>query len=112
MDARNGMRATLAEARAAKLPPGRLSALLWSHGSMELRYYAPPKPDPQQPHQQDELYIVAAGTGHFICNDGRHRCEPGDVLFAPARALHRFEDCSSDFAVWVVFYGPQGGEKP
>ena len=110
MDGKNGLRATLAEARAAPLPPGRLSARLWSHGSMELRYYKPPTPDPQPPHQQDELYVVVSGNGTFICNDGRHKCDPGDVLFAPAGAVHRFEDVSQDFAVWVIFYGPEGGE--
>jgi hypothetical protein len=23
---------------------------------------------------------------------------------------HRFEDFTEDFATWVVFYGPEGGE--
>jgi uncharacterized protein YjlB len=34
----------------------------------------------------------------------------GDVLFVPARMEHRFEAMSGDFAVWVMFYGPAGGE--
>jgi hypothetical protein len=33
-------------------------------------------------------------------------------LFVPAGQIHRFENFSSDFAVWVVFYGPEGGEPP
>ena len=24
---------------------------------------------------------------------------------------HRFEDFSEDLAVWVIFYGPEGGEQ-
>jgi hypothetical protein len=28
-------------------------------------------------------------------------------LFAAAHATHHFEEFSSDFAVWVVFYGTQ-----
>jgi len=24
--------------------------------------------------------------------------------------VHRFEEFSNDFAVWVFFYGPEGGE--
>ena len=31
-------------------------------------------------------------------------------VFVPAGQIHRFEDFSSDFVVWVVFYGPEGGE--
>jgi mannose-6-phosphate isomerase-like protein (cupin superfamily) len=110
MAAKDGLKATLAEARAVKPPAGRLSAQLWTHGSMELRFYKPPTPDPQQPHDQDELYVVVAGHGSFICNQGRHACATGDVLFAPAGAVHHFEDTSEDFATWVVFYGPKGGE--
>jgi hypothetical protein len=25
--------------------------------------------------------------------------------------VHCFEDFSSDFTVWVAFYGPEGGER-
>ena len=40
----------------------------------------------------------------------RYTVEAGSFLFVPADHFHRFEDFSSDFAVWVVFYGPEGGE--
>jgi len=32
------------------------------------------------------------------------------VLFVPARVEHRFEEFSDDFATWVIFWGPKGGE--
>ncbi len=35
---------------------------------------------------------------------------PDDVLFVPAGVEHRFEDFTVGLAVWVVFYGPEGGE--
>ncbi len=35
---------------------------------------------------------------------------PDDVLFAPAGLPHRFEDFTDDLVVWVMFYGPEGGE--
>jgi mannose-6-phosphate isomerase-like protein (cupin superfamily) len=37
---------------------------------------------------------------------------PGTFLFVPAGQPHRFEDFSDDLAVWVLFYGPEGGESP
>lgn len=81
---------------------------------MHLRWYSPPATglteDPQTPHDQDEVYIVAAGTGVFLCGDRREPFGPGDALFVPANVTHRFEDFSPDFATWVVFYGPTGGE--
>ena len=38
------------------------------------------------------------------------RFGPGDLLFVPAGVVHRFEEFTDDLAVWVVFYGPEGGE--
>ena len=106
------VRIPLGEARVAPNEPGRLSALLLTHGSLALRYYAPREADPQTPHTQDEVYIVASGQGWFVRDGERVRFESGDVLFVAAGAEHRFEDFSDDFATWVVFYGPEGGEQP
>ena len=100
----------LAAARAAPLSPDRASALLFEYGSMSLRYYAPDKVDRQKPHDQDEVYVVASGSGTYECAGERAPFGPGDALFAPAGAEHRFLDFSDDFAVWVIFYGPVGGE--
>ena len=84
--------------------------VLWEHGSMELGFYKPDKIDPQQPHTQDEIYVVQSGSGFFVCGDERKPFETGEALFVPAGVIHRFEDFSDDFAAWVVFYGPDGGE--
>ncbi|MEO8164540.1 MAG: cupin domain-containing protein, partial [Betaproteobacteria bacterium] len=35
-----------------------------------------------------------------------------DMLFVPAGVPHRFEMFTDDFCVWVMFYGPEGGERP
>lgn len=103
-------RVTADEARRAEIPQGQRSALLMRHGSMTLRYYAPRGRDAQQPHAQDEIYLVLSGTGHFVNGEDRVPFGPGDVLFAAAGRVHRFEDFSDDFATWVFFYGPEGGE--
>jgi hypothetical protein len=29
----------------------------------------------------------------------------------PPAAVHRFENFTDDFSVWVMFYGPEGGER-
>ncbi len=84
--------------------------VLLEHGTLELGYYKPDRIDPQQPHDQDEIYIVQAGSGYFVCGDERQSFEPGEALFVPAGIVHRFEEFSDDFAAWVVFYGPGGGE--
>jgi len=84
--------------------------VLLEHGSMELGYYAPDGVDNQQPHEQDEIYIVQSGHGRFERGDEVIEFEAGDALFVAAGVRHRFVDFSRDFATWVVFYGPAGGE--
>jgi mannose-6-phosphate isomerase-like protein (cupin superfamily) len=89
---------------------GEAWRVLFEHGSFELEIYAPRGHDPQQPHARDEIYVVIAGTGYFRNGDRRHAFKPGDLLFVPAGVVHRFEEFSDDFATWVIFYGPEGGE--
>ena len=107
----------LAQARDAGITPGLRSAQLLDHGTMKLRFYQPREEDEQTPHDQDELYIVITGSGTFAIGHGEDSLEripfgPGDAIFAPAGAVHRFEDFTNNIATWVIFWGPQGGEKP
>jgi len=92
-------------------PEGRSFAVAFEHGSLKLGLFAPRGTDLQQPHTQDEVYVVIRGEGQFINGDTRHSFGPGDLLFVPAGVEHRFEDFSDDLAVWVIFSGPEGGER-
>ncbi len=83
---------------------------LFEHGTLKVEIYAPRGDDPQQPHWCDEVYVVISGTGFFLNGDERHPFKPGDLMFVPAGVVHRFENFSDDFATWVMFYGPEGGE--
>ncbi len=84
--------------------------VLLEHGTLEIGYYVPGDTDEQQPHEQDEVYVVQAGRGTFVVGDREHDFEPGEALFVPAGIEHRFMNYSDDFAAWVIFYGPTGGE--
>ena len=84
--------------------------VLLEHGTLELGYYTPDGVDPQDPHDRDEVYVVKSGSGNFVVEDERRPFGPGDALFVPAYVVHRFEDFTDDFAAWVIFYGPTGGE--
>lgn len=87
-----------------------LYGVLLEHGSLELGYYRPRGEDLQEPHDRDEVYVVQSGTGRFECGSRVRPFEPGEALFVPAGRSHRFLDFSDDFAAWVIFYGPPGGE--
>ncbi len=84
---------------------------MFEHGSLEVEMYAPRGHDAQKPHSRDEVYVVRSGSGTFVSDAGRERFGPGDFLFAPAGVVHRFEEFTDDLAVWVLFYGPEGGER-
>ena len=60
--------------------------------------------------KQRQFVITISGAVEITCAGGSRVFGPGDVLFAAARVEHRFEGFSDDFATWVVFYGPPGGE--
>lgn len=92
-------------------PGGERSAVLFTHGTLLVKVYAPRGGDPQTPHTRDELYVVMCGTGCFFDGETRRPFYPGDFLFAPAGSVHRFEQFSDDFATCVVYYGPEGGER-
>jgi len=104
-------RATVAEAL-TRLPgpAGERWAVVLEHGTLEVEIYAPRGRDPQNPHTRDEVYVVVTGSGEFVHGGSRERFGPGDLLFVPAGVEHRFENFSDDLVVWVIFYGPEGGE--
>lgn len=104
-------RVTLEEAM-ARLPgpDGKRFATVLEHGTLSVEIYAPRGTDPQQPHTRDEAYIVVQGSGEFINGESREAFTPGDFLFVPAGVEHRFINFTDDLIVWVIFYGPEGGE--
>jgi mannose-6-phosphate isomerase-like protein (cupin superfamily) len=91
-------------------PDGKRFATVLEHGSLQVEIYAPRGTDPQQPHTRDEAYIVVQGSGEFINGESQQAFTPGDFLFVPAGVEHRFVDFTDDLIVWVIFYGPEGGE--
>lgn len=100
----------LPRAPSPQWPDGEPFVVALAHGSMSVEVYAPRGHDPQTPHEQDELYFIHSGQGEFVLDGVRHPFAPGTVFFVPARVEHRFENFTADFATWVVFWGPQGGE--
>ena len=101
---------TLAQAVAGLATVSEPFVTVLQRGSLAVELYAPRGVDRQQPHSRDELYVVMRGAGWFVNGPDRHPFGPGDVLHVPAGVEHRFEEFTEDFATWVIFYGPEGGE--
>ena len=66
--------------------------------------------DPQDPHDEDEIYVVTAGRGRFTSGDETIDVGAGSVFFVPAHEVHRFHDVTEDLAV-LVFFGPAEGSR-
>ena len=96
---------SLVTARNLPWKPGR-SSEAFIDGDLEVRFTPGPTKGPQTPHERDELYFVAAGSGLFRAGDMVTAVGTGDLLFAAAHVVHGFEDFTDDFAVWIIFYGP------
>jgi mannose-6-phosphate isomerase-like protein (cupin superfamily) len=59
--------------------------------------------DTQQPHTEDEVYVVTAGRARIVADSGSAQVGPGSVIFVPANERHRFVDITEDLAVLVIF---------
>ena len=99
----------------AQYPEGAPSVAMMAGGTMTLKVFTPSTNadglDRQQPHDQDELYLIHSGSGQILLGDQHFDAAAGDAFFVSAGVTHRFENFTSDFVTWVVFYGPTGGEK-
>jgi len=94
-------------------PAGERAATVLRRGTLEVKLSARPlRPNRQTPHSQDEIYVIVSGRGILFHDGKRDPFETGDCLFVAAGTEHCFEDFSDDLAVWVIFYGPSGGELP
>jgi len=61
-----------------------------------------PEPDRQQPHSDDEVYVVLEGTGVLEVEGESIPVEEGDAVFVEAGADHRFT-AYEQLAVLVIF---------
>lgn len=93
------------------LLPGRPPfAKVFEHGTLSVEIFSPKGIDDQQPHSRDEIYVIVSGSGEFVYGETREKVGPGDFIFVPAQLVHRFEHFTEDLVVWVMFFGPEGGE--
>lgn len=97
--------------RTAKWPEGERFVQGLAHGTMVVELFAPIGHDPQTPHRQDELYFIQTGSAELLIAGEPFACAPGDAFFVAAGVEHHFEKMSADFTTWVVFWGPDGGER-
>lgn len=90
--------------KALQQADGKPFAIVLRDKKMSIEYFAPKNIDTQQPHAQDEIYVIASGKSSFYRDGETIDCKTGDVIFVPAGMEHCFVNFSEDFATWVIFY--------
>ena len=65
-----------------------------------------PEPDHQQPHDDDELYVVLEGRGVLTVQGEETPLTEGQAAFVPAGADHRFTGYEG-LSVLVIFTKPR-----
>lgn len=65
-----------------------------------------PEADRQQPHEDDEVYVVIEGTGALKVEGVETPLREGEGIFVPAGAEHRFTGYES-LALLVIFERPR-----
>jgi mannose-6-phosphate isomerase-like protein (cupin superfamily) len=61
--------------------------------------------DPQEPHQEDEVYVVLEGRAQLMAAGRDQPVGPGSVLFVARTVPHRFHDITERLSV-LVFFAP------
>ncbi len=59
--------------------------------------------DDQEPHTEDEIYVVTAGQAALEAGGRAAPVGPGSVIYVPAGEPHRFTGITRDLAVLVLF---------
>lgn len=64
--------------------------------------------DPQEPHDEDEVYHVLSGRATFEHEGESYPVDAGDVIYVPAGDDHRFVDVEVRLETLVVFAPAEG----
>lgn len=64
--------------------------------------------DPQQPHNEDEVYYVINGRAHITVGDETQAIQPGSTIFVGKHVPHKFHDIIEDLTL-LVFFAPAEG---
>ena len=68
--------------------------------------------DDQEPHTEDEIYVVTSGRGRLMAGGQSAPVGPGAVIYVPAGEEHRFTDITEDLAVLVLFAPAEYTRRP
>ena len=94
----------IASCRARLVAAGGGYEVVHRSAGLELGVYVlvAPEPDRQQPHEDDEVYVVIEGRGTLEVEGKAVDLREGNAVFVPAGAEHRFSGYEQ-LSVLVLF---------
>ncbi len=81
------------------VPPPALS-------NLSLHFWHLDGHDDQTPHKEDEAYFVLEGTGSIAIEGKEYPLHPGDLIFVPRCADHRFVQLGPGGLSLLVIFSP------
>jgi mannose-6-phosphate isomerase-like protein (cupin superfamily) len=73
--------------------------------SMGLYVLKAGEPDPQQPHTEDEVYVVVGGVAKIRVGNEDRDVKNGNIVYVAKGVPHKFHSISADLYV-LVFFAP------
>jgi mannose-6-phosphate isomerase-like protein (cupin superfamily) len=67
--------------------------------------------DDQEPHTEDEIYVITAGRATLRGGGDSVQVGPGSVVYVAAREVHSFTDVTEDLAALVLFAPAEGSRQ-
>jgi mannose-6-phosphate isomerase-like protein (cupin superfamily) len=67
--------------------------------------------DLQQPHTEDEIYVVVSGRAELQTPTERVAVGPSSVIDVPAGEPHRFVNLTEPLTALVIFAPPEGSRR-
>jgi mannose-6-phosphate isomerase-like protein (cupin superfamily) len=64
--------------------------------------------DLQEPHTEDEVYVILAGRAAFTAGDETRQVGPGDTIHVPAGTPHRYHDITETLHIVYAFAPAEG----
>jgi mannose-6-phosphate isomerase-like protein (cupin superfamily) len=99
----------LADLAARQAASGRLYLEFLREATLSAGLYVLPAgaADPQQPHDEDEVYVVMSGRGQIRVGDEDRVLQAGSVVFVGRGAPHYFHTIEEDLRIIVLFAPPE-----
>jgi mannose-6-phosphate isomerase-like protein (cupin superfamily) len=66
--------------------------------------------DEQEPHTEDEVYVVLSGRSLFTAGHETRGVGPGDTIHVPAGTPHRYHDITEELRI-IYAFAPREGTR-